>query len=103
MYVMATPARMSVAGIDPIRFERRMIKSIGMTANRKAFIIPPISEKIPPPTEMPKIMATAIPKHAPDEIPVVYGSAKGFFIMLCMAAPAPPSPIPAMTVQKVLA
>ena len=41
-------------------------------------------------------MATVAPNDAPEEIPVVYGSASGFFIMLCMTAPHAARPIPTM-------
>ena len=45
--------------------------------------------------QIPRVIAMVAPSAAPDEIPVVYGSARGFFIMLCMAAPAIARPIPA--------
>jgi len=45
--------------------------------------------------ETPRTDATAMPRHAPEDIPVVYGSARGLFIMPCMETPATASPVPA--------
>ena len=42
-------------------------------------------------------MAMVAPKLAPDDTPVVYGSASGFIRVLCMTTPATASPMPAST------
>ena len=43
----------------------------------------------------PDAIAKAAPNDAPDEIPVVYGSAIGFLNTLCMTAPQMANPAPA--------
>ncbi len=52
--------------------------------------------------EIPSVMDRVAPKSAPDDIPVVYGSARGFFMRLCMAAPAEASPAPAIIAVSAL-
>lgn len=41
------------------------------------------------------MMAMAAPSPAPDDMPVVYGSARGFLMMVCMMQPPTASPNPA--------
>ena len=43
----------------------------------------------------PTASAMMAPRHAPEDIPVVYASASGFSMMLCITAPANASPAPA--------
>ena len=51
--------------------------------------------------ENPVTTASDIPKLAPADIPVMYGSASGFFIILCIAAPQTPNPAPMAKVANV--
>ena len=46
------------------------------------------------------MMAIVAPKHAPDEMPVVKGSAKWFFMIVCIMQPAKDKPIPASIATK---
>ena len=69
------------------------MKAAGRSAKTNALMTVP---KLPLTRVTPSVIAMVAPKAAPEDIPVVYGSARGFFIMLCMAAPATPSDIPAI-------
>jgi hypothetical protein len=46
--------------------------------------------------DTPMMIADTAPKHAPDEIPVLYGSARGLFIKDCINVPAAASDAPAI-------
>ena len=65
-----------------------------------AFITTPIPSIPPLPTAHPSTMATATPKRAPDDTPVVYGSANGFFMTLCMTDPATARDTPAIMANR---
>ena len=41
-------------------------------------------------------MAIVAPNDAPDDMPVVYGSAREFSRVLCITTPATANPMPAM-------
>ena len=47
-------------------------------------------------TPTPNRMATVAPRDAPEEIPKIYGSAKGFLTMACMITPDTARPAPIM-------
>ena len=66
----------------------------GINANTKAFAI---LETSPAPgiTDIPSMTDIVTPNRAPDDIPVVYGSANGFLIEDCITAPDIPSVAPA--------
>ena len=83
MYISEVPQRIIIVGVALLTLLRSRITAMGMRANTKAFTT------TPPPaiSSMPRISATAAPNPAPDDIPMVYGSARGFFRMLCMAVP----------------
>ena len=68
------------------------MNAAGRRANTNALMTVP---KLPLTRVIPNVIAMVAPKAAPEDIPVVYGSARGFFIMLCIAAPAMARPIPA--------
>ena len=48
----------------------------------------------PQATPMPSRIAAVAPSDAPEEIPKIYGSAKGFFTTACIITPQAESPIP---------
>ncbi len=50
--------------------------------------------------DIPSTDATAMPRHAPEDIPVVYGSARGLFMMPCMHTPATANPVPANMAKR---
>ena len=54
------------------------------------------------PAENPNTLATTAPKVAPDEIPIIPGSAKGFLKNNWNTAPEPPSIIPVNKTSKAL-
>ncbi len=81
-YDRAVPTRMMDA-TEPLRRGRsRMIIATGMRAMMNAPAPSPAGRRVNP-----TIMVTATPSDAPEDTPVVYGSYRGFFIRLCMAAP----------------
>lgn len=51
---------------------------------------------------MPVIMAMVAPKIAPDEIPIIYGSTKGFLKIDCNEAPEADNPKPIKIPSKIL-
>ena len=72
MYETAVPARMSVAGEEPFLWAMTMMNAIGISAKMNALrITPMLSNWDEMLTDTPRMTATATPKHAPDEIPVV--------------------------------
>ena len=84
---MATPARIRDAGDSLKKGAIATMTITGIIENTMALMTtpPPVD---PPPTERPRTIATATPNIAPEDTPVVYASASGFFITLCMTAPA---------------
>ena len=92
MYMTAMPAMIIVVGDAPFIFETSRMTPIGMREKRNA---PTTIEYAPLTTETPSPITSVAPKPAPDDMPVVYGSAKGLRRMLCITAPAAPSPAPA--------
>ncbi len=72
---------------------------IGIKANTNAFTTRP---HWPVTTVIPEIMARLAPKDAPDDIPVVYGSARGFFMTLCIVAPATARHTPTTTAMTII-
>ena len=79
-----------------------IMKITGTSANMSALMSTPIPCIPPALTLNPTTIASATPNNAPDETPVVYGSARGFFITLCMVVPAMARPIPAIMANNAL-
>ena len=94
-YMTATPINIVDSG-DIFLFitEKKIITNAGISANTKAFTTMADSPYSPGITEIPRIIAKDDPSPAPDDIPVVYGSARGFFSELCMTAPQIARPAP---------
>ena len=83
MYIRDVPHRIIMVGVALLTLLISSITAIGISANTNALTTTP-----PPATSStPRIRATAAPKPAPEDIPMVYGSASGFFRMLCIAVP----------------
>ena len=86
---------MIVEGEFPTFLEIRTTTRAGMRENTNALEMMPYS-----PTVLvmvnPSRIATTAPRHAPDEMPVVYGSARGFPVIACITMPPTANPIPAM-------
>jgi hypothetical protein len=86
---------MMVAGVISILVDRAMMMMAGTMAPMKALDTMPISPVVDV-NVTPAMMAMTAPKQAPDDIPVLYGSARGFAIMDCMSAPQMASEAPAV-------
>ena len=97
MYIIAMPAMIMVVGEAFFILETNMIAIVGINAKMNAFRTIEYSSVT---IEAPSTIASVAPNPAPDDTPVVYGSAKGFFRMLCMVTPhmarADPAIIPTM-------
>ncbi len=100
-YITAIPARIIVAADVFLREETMMMTAAGISEKKNAVVMRPRLPMVPV-TVIPNPRARVAPKDAPDDIPVVYGSARGFFIMLCMAAPATPRQHPTMSPPTIL-
>ena len=80
-----------VVGDELFSFDTAMMTAMGMRAKTNEFIT---MEYAPPTMVRPMVIAMVAPKLAPEDIPVVYGSARGFFRTLCMTHPHAASPAP---------
>ena len=97
-YVTATPTSIRLVGLERVFGESMTIMIMGIKEKMNAFIMTPTSlMKAIEIRLIPRIMETDTPNIAPDEIPVVYGSAKGLCITLCITAPDTPRAAPAIT------
>lgn len=98
---MAVPRRMRVAGVTRILDDITMIIAAGTIAPTNAKITMLVFPVAAPNNALVTMAATA-PKQAPEEIPVLYGSAKGLFMSDCIITPDAASPIPAKMAQSAL-
>ena len=96
-YMIAMPAMIIIVGVADLILLIMTIMEVGMSAKTNALATIPA-----PPMETPRIMASVAPRVAPAETPVVNGSARGFFRVLCMQAPATARPAPAMIPAAIL-
>ena len=94
-YEIAVPSRISVAGVMRIFSDSTMMIIAGIRAPKNAFTTIP-SSLLTVEKDTPITMADTAPKHAPDEIPVLYGSASGLTMRDCMRTPHEASDAPAM-------
>ena len=85
---------MMVDGEFPTYLTRTIIRAAGTSEPMNALVTMPALDRAEE-NENPMIMAVTAPRQAPEEIPVVYASASGFSMMLCITAPAKASPAPA--------
>ena len=83
MYISDVPHRIIIVGVALRTLLISRITTIGISAKTNAFTT------TPPPaiSSTPRMSAMAAPNPAPEEMPIVYGSARGFFSMLCIAVP----------------
>ncbi|MBO4569150.1 MAG: hypothetical protein J5674_04210 [Candidatus Methanomethylophilaceae archaeon] len=97
-YITAIPAMIIVVADEPFILDTARIIIIGIKENRNALTT---MAYCPLAKENPAQTAKVAPSDAPDDMPVVYVSARGFFSMLCMATPqtakADPARRPPMT------
>ncbi len=89
----AVPARRMVAGLSPILSDTMVMMATGMSAKTNAFITTAYSLST---RVAPSISASTAPRQAPEDTPVVYASARGFFRTPCMDSPARANAAPAM-------
>lgn len=101
MKLIASPARMTVAGETFLILVMPTITAAGMIPVMNAFSIRAISS-LRNGTVMPSTIPAESPTMAPDEIPVVYGSARGFLSMACMATPTTARDAPAQMAANAL-
>ena len=88
----AIPARSSFIEFDrPPRFEIKSTASEITKAPIKAAIPTKFGPSAAP---TPRRIAEVAPSDAPEEIPRMYGSARGFFTIACMMTPQDASPAP---------
>ena len=98
-YDMAVPRRISVAGVMRTLSEMNIISIAGINAPMNALVTIPISP-VTLENDTPTTMAATAPKHAPEDIPVEYGSARGFPMRDCMSAPQTASDAPAIIATR---
>lgn len=98
-YITAIPARIIVVGDVWRIVDIRMMAAIGISEKTNALMTRPHWPVI---TVIPEIIARLAPNDAPEDIPVVYGSAKGFFITLCIVAPATARHTPTTTAMMII-
>ena len=97
---IAVPARRreTIGGAEP--FPREMKKTVDTVSNDPAkaiTVIPVLVENM-----VPRIMERAAPSDAPDDAPMIYGSASGFLKIPWNAAPLIPNDHPARTERSTL-
>lgn len=95
--IREVPARIIMTGDGLLNRESTRIMPAGTSPKTNALTTTPA---LPGMMNTPRVIATVAPKAAPEDMPVVYGSARGFFSMLCIAAPATASPAPDMTAAR---
>ena len=97
-YMTPIPMRIIVVGVVFLRNVNRMMTAVGINAKMNALMMFPNS--VPGKNDIPATTANVMPNMAPEEIPVVYGSASGFLIADCITAPhtanVAPTATPAM-------
>ncbi len=93
----AIPARINLTeSACPLTFARIITPAAAARAPKNAII--PI-ELLPKTAPTPARTASVAPSDAPDEIPRIYGSARGFFTIACITTPHTDSPMPAPTAK----
>ena len=93
MYERAIPTRIMVAGLMRMALDNPISMNAGIRPPMKALTIIPIEPRVLENVN-PVTMAATAPKQAPSETPVVYESARGLFMTLCMATPQIARPAP---------
>lgn len=93
MYITEIPAMTMTVGETFLILETMMMTAVGMREKMNALTNSP---SCPVPTVNPMTIPRVTPNRAPDDTPVVYGSVRGFIMMLCITHPHTASPAPAM-------
>ena len=86
--------RIIATGVILLKRETTIIMAVGISENTIAFTtvaLPPESIGM---TEIPKTRLSVAPRNAPEDMPIVYGSASGFLKSFCIITPATASPAP---------
>ena len=99
IYMTAIPAMIIVVGDAPFIFETNRMTAVGINENTNAPITIAYAVLA---ADTPRPIIIVAPKLAPEDIPVVYGSAKGLRRMLCITTPAAAKPIPARMPVQIL-
>ena len=96
MYIVAIPMSTIIVGVTLFLMANMEMMRQGTSENTMALTVSPRSP-VNPRMLMSMMKNRDAPKRAPDEIPVVYGSARGLRTMYCMTAPPIPRIAPMMT------
>lgn len=96
-YITPMPMRIIMAGVTRLNLADSSIMAAGMRENTNALTTVAYSPLRPGSMHMPITMDRDAPRPAPEDMPVVYGSARGFLRMYCIAHPATASPAPTDT------
>ena len=90
----AIPVRIMAVGVSLRYFATRTMMAVGINEHMNEFTTVVAVPLMNGTMEIPRIMLRVAPRNAPEDIPIVYGSARGFLKSFCMIAPATDSPAP---------
>ena len=96
MYMVAIPMSTIIVGVTFFLMANTEMMMQGTSENTMALSVSPRSP-VKPKMLMSMMKNRDAPNRAPDDIPVVYGSARGLRTMYCMTAPPIPRIAPMMT------
>ena len=94
--ITAMPVRIIVAGVIFLNLDIATIIIVGTRENMNAFITVVLTPLTNGTRDIPRTMLRVAPRNAPDDMPMVYGSARGFLKSFCIIAPATARPAPIM-------
>jgi len=94
-YETAIPMRITTPGVTFLNMVKKISTAHGSIENRNAMTTIPDCWLMP--RSIPRMTKRDTPSNAPLDIPVVYGSARGFLMMVCMTAPPIASIAPMVT------
>lgn len=92
--IVAMPKSIMDVDVSFLNFDMRTMMVVGINENRNALAIVEVSPDKNGMIEIPQTMLNMAPKKAPDEIPIVYGSASGLRMLFCIMTPPIDSPTP---------
>lgn len=96
MYIVAIPMSTIIVGVTFFLMAKTEMIMQGTSENSMAFRVSPRSP-VNPKMLMSMMKNRDAPNRAPEDIPVVYGSARGLRTMYCITAPPMPSMAPTIT------
>ena len=96
-YMTPIPHSIIIVSVIRLEIDSTSMAAMGTSESRKALDITDASPLSPGMMEIPITSDRTAPKDAPDETPIVYGSAKGFLITACMTDPQTPRAKPVIT------